>query len=137
MWLCYSGILAVRSYTFIFVVKPLKNNFLSTGVQEKLGILSGGVVYAVFDYTAQQPDELSFKAGQQLTVLRKGDENEREWWWSRLGDKEGYVPRNLLGVSFLLVLKRIIILTDNLYCFSCIRGFLRVKNEFLFVILHP
>lgn len=72
--------------------------FVSTGVQEKLGILSGGVVYAVFDYAAQQPDELSFKAGQQLTVLRKGDESEREWWWSRLGDKEGYVPRNLLGV---------------------------------------
>ncbi|KAJ8938810.1 hypothetical protein NQ318_004085 [Aromia moschata] len=71
-------------------------------VQEKLGILSGGVVYAVFDYTAQQPDELSFKAGQQFTVLRKGDENEREWWWSRLGDKEGYVPRNLLGVSISL-----------------------------------
>ncbi|XP_019869863.2 apoptosis-stimulating of p53 protein 2 isoform X5 [Aethina tumida] len=67
-------------------------------VQEKLGILSGGVVYAVFDYTAQQPDELSFKAGQQFTILRKGDENEREWWWSRLGDKEGYVPRNLLGL---------------------------------------
>lgn len=56
-------------------------------------------MYAVFDYTAQQPDELSFTAGQQLTVLRKGDENEREWWWSRLGDKEGYIPRNLLGVS--------------------------------------
>lgn len=70
-----------------------------SGVQEKLGILSGGVVYAVFDYTAQQPDELSFEAGQQLTVLRKGDESEREWWWSRLNDKEGYVPRNLLGVS--------------------------------------
>ncbi|CAH1369977.1 unnamed protein product [Tenebrio molitor] len=67
-------------------------------VQEKLGILSGGAVYAVFDYAAQQPDELTFKAGQQLTVLRKGDENEREWWWSKLGDKEGYVPRNLLGL---------------------------------------
>ncbi|XP_044747799.1 apoptosis-stimulating of p53 protein 2 isoform X2 [Coccinella septempunctata] len=67
-------------------------------VQEKLGILSNGAVYAVFDYTAQQPDELSFKSGQQLTVLRKGDENEREWWWCRLGDKEGYVPRNLLGL---------------------------------------
>ncbi|KAF2892823.1 hypothetical protein ILUMI_13349 [Ignelater luminosus] len=67
-------------------------------VQEKLGILSGGAVYAVFDYTAQQPDELSFSAGQQLTVLRKGDESEREWWWSRLDDKEGYVPRNLLGL---------------------------------------
>ncbi|XP_018319682.1 apoptosis-stimulating of p53 protein 2 isoform X2 [Agrilus planipennis] len=67
-------------------------------VQEKLGILSGGSVYAVFDYTAQQPDELSFTAGQQLTVIRKGDEYEREWWWCRLDDKEGYVPRNLLGL---------------------------------------
>ncbi|KAL1506716.1 hypothetical protein ABEB36_006027 [Hypothenemus hampei] len=67
-------------------------------VQEKLGILNGGLVYAVFDYTAQQSDELTFKAGQQFTVLRKGDENEREWWWSKLGDKEGYVPRNLLGL---------------------------------------
>lgn len=67
-------------------------------VQEKLGILSGGAVFAVFDYAAQQPDELSFHAGQQLTILRKGDESEREWWWSRLGDKEGYVPRNLLGL---------------------------------------
>lgn len=70
-----------------------------TGVQEKLGILSGGAVYAVFDYTAQQQDELSFTAGQQITVLRKGDENEREWWWARLNDNEGYIPRNLLGVS--------------------------------------
>ncbi|XP_060530795.1 apoptosis-stimulating of p53 protein 2 isoform X2 [Cylas formicarius] len=67
-------------------------------VQEKLGILNGGTVYAVFDYTAQQPDEISFTASQQFTVLRKGDENEREWWWSKLGDKEGYIPRNLLGL---------------------------------------
>ena len=27
------------------------------------------------------------------------DEDEIEWWWARLNDKEGYVPRNLLGVS--------------------------------------
>lgn len=67
-------------------------------------------MYAVFDYTAQQPDELSFKAGQQLTILRKGDESEREWWWSRIGDSEGYVPRNLLGVSFWLVVAKIRIL---------------------------
>lgn len=72
-----------------------------TGVQEKLGILLSGVTYAVFDYASQQPDELSFAAGDQITVLRKGDENEREWWWARLGDREGYIPRNLLGVSII------------------------------------
>lgn len=67
-------------------------------VQEKLGILNGGVVYAVFDYDAKNEDELSFRLNDQITVLRKGDEKEKEWWWSRLGDKEGYIPRNLLGL---------------------------------------
>lgn len=68
------------------------------GVQEKLGILNSGVVYAVYDYEAHNSDELSFKEGDKLVVLRKGDEWEREWWWSRLNDQEGYIPRNLLGV---------------------------------------
>ncbi|XP_078314634.1 apoptosis-stimulating of p53 protein 2-like isoform X6 [Crassostrea virginica] len=67
-------------------------------VQEKLGILNGGVVYAVFDYEAKHDDELSFRLNEEITVLRKGDEQEKEWWWSRVGDKEGYIPRNLLGL---------------------------------------
>ncbi|KAL1138394.1 hypothetical protein AAG570_008458 [Ranatra chinensis] len=69
-------------------------------VQEKLGIMNSGVVYAVFDYDAHNSDELSFKEGDKLVVLRKGDEWEREWWWARLNDAEGYIPRNLLGVCF-------------------------------------
>ena len=70
-----------------------------TGVQEKLGILNGGIVYAVFDYEAQNSDELSFTIGDEITVLKKGDDIEKEWWWSKIHNKEGYVPRNLLGVS--------------------------------------
>uniref|UniRef100_A0A1B6C4M7 SH3 domain-containing protein n=2 Tax=Clastoptera arizonana TaxID=38151 RepID=A0A1B6C4M7_9HEMI len=67
-------------------------------VQEKLGILNSGAVFAVFDYDAHNSDELSFKEGDRLVVLRKGDEWEREWWWARLSDREGYIPRNLLGL---------------------------------------
>ncbi|KAI5741966.1 hypothetical protein M8J77_001587 [Diaphorina citri] len=67
-------------------------------VQEKLGILNNGAVYALYDYEANNTDELSFKTGECIIVLRKGDENEREWWWSKLNNKEGYVPRNLLGL---------------------------------------
>ena len=67
-------------------------------VQEKLGILNNGIVYAVFEYEAHNSDELSFHEGDKLVVLRKGDEWEREWWWSRLNDQEGYIPRNLLGL---------------------------------------
>lgn len=70
-----------------------------TGVQEKLGVMNKGVVYALWDYEAQNNDELSFHEGDAITILRRKDDNETEWWWARLNDKEGYVPKNLLGVS--------------------------------------
>lgn len=76
-----------------------RDGFVISGIQEKLGILNGGVVYALYDYDAHNPDELSFKNGDVIVVLRKGDEFEREWWWSKVKDREGYIPRNLLGVS--------------------------------------
>ncbi|XP_017278793.1 protein phosphatase 1, regulatory subunit 13Bb isoform X5 [Kryptolebias marmoratus] len=68
------------------------------GVQEKLGVMNKGTVYGLWDYETQSPDELSFKEGDAITILRRQDENETEWWWARLEDKEGYVPRNLLGL---------------------------------------
>lgn len=63
--------------------------------------MNNGEVYAVFSYEAQQSDELSFEVNDQLIILRKGDDAEREWWWAKMKEtgKEGYVPRNLLGVS--------------------------------------
>ncbi|XP_078133901.1 apoptosis-stimulating of p53 protein 1-like isoform X2 [Sander vitreus] len=68
------------------------------GVQEKLGVMNKGLVYTLWDYTAQQSDELSFSEGDALTVLRRRDDTETEWWWARLNDREGYIPRNLLGL---------------------------------------
>nr|XP_025967185.1 apoptosis-stimulating of p53 protein 1 isoform X6 [Dromaius novaehollandiae]XP_025967188.1 apoptosis-stimulating of p53 protein 1 isoform X6 [Dromaius novaehollandiae] len=68
------------------------------GVQEKLGVMNKGVVYALWDYDAQNNDELSFHEGDAITILRRKDDNETEWWWARLNDKEGYVPKNLLGL---------------------------------------
>lgn len=62
--------------------------------------MNTGEVYAVFSYEAQQSDELTFEVNDQLTIIRKGDDAEREWWWAKMKEtgKEGYVPRNLLGV---------------------------------------
>ncbi|NXP73677.1 ASPP1 protein, partial [Ramphastos sulfuratus] len=68
------------------------------GVQEKLGVMNKGVVYALWDYEAQNNDELSFHEGDAITILTRKDDNETEWWWARLNDKEGYVPKNLLGL---------------------------------------
>ncbi|XP_023668580.1 apoptosis-stimulating of p53 protein 1-like isoform X2 [Paramormyrops kingsleyae] len=68
------------------------------GVQEKLGVMNKGAVYALWDYEAQSADELSFREGDAITILRRKDDSETQWWWARLKDKEGYVPRNLLGL---------------------------------------
>ncbi|KAM4853520.1 apoptosis-stimulating of p53 protein 1 isoform 1-T1 [Thomomys bottae] len=68
------------------------------GVQEKLGVMNKGMVYALWDYEAQNNDELSFHEGDAITILRRKDDSETEWWWARLGDREGYVPKNLLGL---------------------------------------
>ncbi|VDI09464.1 apoptosis-stimulating of p53 protein 1 [Mytilus galloprovincialis] len=67
-------------------------------IQEKLGILNNGAVYAVFDYDGLNSDELSFTIGDEITVLKKGDEHEKEWWWSKISKTEGYIPRNLVGL---------------------------------------
>ncbi|XP_055763106.1 apoptosis-stimulating of p53 protein 2-like isoform X3 [Salvelinus fontinalis] len=68
------------------------------GVQEKIGIMNRGVVYALWDYEAEEDDELAFQEGDCMTVLRREDKDEIEWWWARCGDREGYIPRNLLGL---------------------------------------
>ncbi|XP_074532305.1 apoptosis-stimulating of p53 protein 2a isoform X2 [Halichoeres trimaculatus] len=68
------------------------------GVQEKMGIMNRGVVYGLWDYNSENPDELSYREGDCMTILRREDEDEIEWWWARMGDTEGYIPRNLLGL---------------------------------------
>lgn len=68
------------------------------GVQEKMGIMNRGVVYGLWDYAGENHDELSFREGDCMTVIRREDEDEIEWWWARMSDTEGYIPRNLLGV---------------------------------------
>lgn len=64
-----------------------------------MGIMNRGVVYGLWDYAGENPDELSFCEGDCMTIIRREDEDEIEWWWARMGDTEGYIPRNLLGVS--------------------------------------
>ncbi len=49
-------------------------------------------VHAVYDYVAQQEDELSFSRGDAILILQKVDE---DWWKGRRSDgKEGMFPAN-------------------------------------------
>ncbi|XP_059086191.1 apoptosis-stimulating of p53 protein 2-like isoform X2 [Tigriopus californicus] len=74
-------------------------------IQEQLGTMNNGEVFAVYDYQKVNADELCLAQGDKLVVLRRGDEVEEDWWWSTLkkqGDQstgpEGYVAKNLLGL---------------------------------------
>jgi len=77
-------------------------------VQNDLGVINNGLVYTLYDYEANNSldetmnNELSFKDGDQLKILRRGDENESEWWWAKheTNQQEGYIPRNYLGVCY-------------------------------------
>lgn len=107
--------------------------FFHTGVQEKMGVMNKGTVYALWDYKAQNPDELSFSEGDGITILRRQDDSETEWWWARLEDTEGYVPRNLLGVKTKLIftLGRLDILSVEGKYFCCLFMLLTVGLKWL------
>ncbi|XP_061535291.1 apoptosis-stimulating of p53 protein 2-like isoform X2 [Phycodurus eques] len=68
------------------------------GVQEKMGVMNRGEVYGLWDYEAQSEDEMSFETGDCMTVLRKDEQADGEWWWACCGDRQGFIPRNLLGL---------------------------------------
>lgn len=89
-----------------------------------MGLSNNGVVYALYDFNSEGHDELSFKMGDCLIILRKGDSQEEEWWWGCLEGMEGYIPRNLIGVSFYCYE----------FCFLCILGTEVLLNKMLWIL---
>ncbi|XP_016068035.1 PREDICTED: relA-associated inhibitor [Miniopterus natalensis] len=67
-------------------------------VEQSMGLMHGGVVHALWDYSAEFGDELSFREGESVTVLRRDGPEETDWWWAALHGQEGYVPRNYFGL---------------------------------------
>ena len=49
---------------------------------------------ALYDYQAQQSDELSFVKGNVITVLSK---DHPDWWMGELGGNTGIFPANFVG----------------------------------------
>ncbi|CAL9684387.1 unnamed protein product [Knipowitschia caucasica] len=66
------------------------------GVEEAMGVDNSGVLYALWSYPAQAPDELSFKDGDMVTILQKQEGSD--WWWASLCGREGFVPNNYFGL---------------------------------------
>ncbi|XP_064208565.1 relA-associated inhibitor-like [Anguilla rostrata] len=66
------------------------------GVEEAMGAENGGVLYALWGYPAQAPDELSFREGDAVAIRKKQEGSE--WWWASLGNREGFVPSNYFAL---------------------------------------
>lgn len=52
------------------------------------------VVRALYNYTAQQPDEISFDEGDILYII---DRSTGPWWKAKVGSKTGLIPSNYVG----------------------------------------
>lgn len=58
----------------------------------------GGVVCAeaLWDHVTMDDQELGFKAGDVIEVM---DAANREWWWGRVADGEGWFPASFVRVG--------------------------------------
>jgi len=50
----------------------------------------------MYDYVAQNDDELAFQKGQVITVLNKDD---CDWWKGELNGREGLFPSNYVKMT--------------------------------------
>lgn len=66
------------------------------------GAPAAQTVTALYDYSAQAEGDLSFRAGDVITIITKTD-NENEWWTGKLNGKQGQFPgkypRSIYGIA--------------------------------------
>lgn len=81
-------------------VKPALYPSLDSWDTESSDQASGGVlvVTAVHPFTSQQPGDLSFAAGDRITVITKTD-SQYDWWEGELRGQVGIFPANFVSYS--------------------------------------
>ncbi|NXV02778.1 SH3Y1 protein, partial [Cettia cetti] len=55
-------------------------------------------VTALYSFEGQQPGDLTFKAGDRITVTTKTN-SQFDWWEGRIGGKTGIFPANYVAIS--------------------------------------
>lgn len=81
-------------------VKPVLYPSLDSWDAESSGQASGGalVATAVHAFSGQQPGDLSFAAGDRITVITK-TESQYDWWEGELRGQVGIFPANFVSYS--------------------------------------
>jgi len=75
----------------------IRENLESANSDDRVNLddSAGEPATAIYDYTAANETELSFKEGDVLTIRQK---DESGWWFATLNGKEGFVPANYMQV---------------------------------------
>lgn len=76
----------------------IKSYLLNASAVLPLQLISdGSVVYAeaLWDHVTMDDQELGFKAGDVIEVV---DATNKEWWWGRIMDSEGWFPASFVRV---------------------------------------
>ncbi|KAF1476336.1 SH3 domain-containing YSC84-like protein 1, partial [Pygoscelis antarcticus] len=87
-WFSVSGLYAQINYFGVFV----------TVFYCHLRIFSPVEVTALYSFEGQQPGDLTFKAGDKITVTTKTD-SQFDWWEGRIGGQTGIFPANYVAIS--------------------------------------
>uniref|UniRef100_A0A8B9HYT5 Rho guanine nucleotide exchange factor 4 n=1 Tax=Astyanax mexicanus TaxID=7994 RepID=A0A8B9HYT5_ASTMX len=78
-------------------------------------ISDGSVVYAeaLWDHVTMDDQELGFKAGDVIEVV---DATNKEWWWGRILDSEGWFPASFVRFFYFLSLQQTDFQIYSEYC---------------------
>ncbi|NXN09309.1 SH3Y1 protein, partial [Indicator maculatus] len=87
--ICYFGVFITAFYCdlSIFYLRTYCNSW-SNPVE----------VTALYSFEGQQPGDLTFKAGDKITVTTKTD-SQFDWWEGRIGGQTGIFPANYVAIS--------------------------------------
>ncbi|NXD69752.1 SH3Y1 protein, partial [Eolophus roseicapillus] len=91
---CHLRILYLRTYCmyslviFFYLIFFISGNSWGKPVE----------VTALYSFEGQQPGDLTFKAGDKITVTTKTD-SQFDWWEGRVGGQTGIFPANYVAIS--------------------------------------
>ncbi|NXV82680.1 SH3Y1 protein, partial [Atlantisia rogersi] len=102
--LLHIGFFCIKQSPYFFLLFWCLDNFSKFITMEHMLKRQGNSwsnqveVTALYSFEGQQPGDLTFKAGDKITVTTKTD-SQFDWWEGRIGGQTGIFPANYVAIS--------------------------------------